>query len=233
MTHFRNRFRTGGLRGCAHRHRGWKRGTSLLEARPAEHRTTLRRLKRDRGFGGALRTNCPGFCTHAVAGSGHALNLALFAPLWIILELLIVKEQLFASSKDKVVTTIRTLQYLVDEIHYASPRACLGIFQYSVDKSLVWHRVTKQLDSSVFDKFPHTLLEREWEGKWCLTYLFHNFADECGIDGPPVLHNRWATDCRVSPALFLPFYDSACAPALLLRDGARRVSGKTSDVSLL
>ena len=105
----------------------------------------MRGLKGNGGFGSAFRTDGPGFCAHAIAGSGHALNLALFATLWIILELLVVKEQLFAGGKDKVVTAIRTFQYLVDEIHYASPRACLGIFQYSVDEALNWRRVTNQL----------------------------------------------------------------------------------------
>jgi hypothetical protein len=66
----------------------------------------LRRLKRNGGFGGTLRTDGPGFCAHAIAGSGHTLNFALFATLWIILELLVVKEQLFASGKDKVITAI-------------------------------------------------------------------------------------------------------------------------------
>jgi hypothetical protein len=88
----------------------------------------LRGLKGNGCFGGALRTNGPGFGAYAIAGSGHTLDLALFATLWIVFELLIVKEQLFAGGKDKVVTAIRTFQYLVDEVHYASPRACLGIF---------------------------------------------------------------------------------------------------------
>jgi hypothetical protein len=66
----------------------------------------LRGLKGNGGFGSALRTNSPGFGAHAIAGSGHTLNFALFATLWIVLELLIVKEQLFASGKDKVVTAI-------------------------------------------------------------------------------------------------------------------------------
>jgi hypothetical protein len=97
----------------------------------------LCRLEGNGGFGGALRTNCPGFCAYATAGSGHTLDFALFATLWIVLELLIVKEQLLTGGKDKVVTAIRTFQYLVDEVHYASPRACLGIFQYSVDKGRI------------------------------------------------------------------------------------------------
>jgi hypothetical protein len=66
----------------------------------------LRGFKWNRRFGGALRTNCPGFCAHATAGSRHALDFALFTPLWIVLELLIVKEELFAGGKDEVVTAI-------------------------------------------------------------------------------------------------------------------------------
>jgi hypothetical protein len=66
----------------------------------------LRGLKGNGGFCGALRTDSPGFCAHAIAGSGHALNFALFATLWVVLELLVVKEQLFAGGKDKVITAI-------------------------------------------------------------------------------------------------------------------------------
>jgi hypothetical protein len=78
----------------------------LLEARPAKHRATLSGFKRNRGLCSALRTDRPGFRTDSVAGSGHPLDFALFAPLWIVLELLVVKEQLFAGGKDKVVTAI-------------------------------------------------------------------------------------------------------------------------------
>jgi hypothetical protein len=88
----------------------------------------LRGFKGNRGFCGALRTNGPGFCAHAIAGSGHAFDFALFAPLWIVLELLIVKEQLFASGKDKIVTAIRTFQYLIDEIHSRPPEHALEFF---------------------------------------------------------------------------------------------------------
>jgi len=94
------------LGSCAGYYSGWNRGPPLLEARPAEHGTALRGFKRNGCFGGALRTNSPGFCAYAAAGSRHALDFALFAPLWIVLELLIVKEQLFAGGKDKVVTAI-------------------------------------------------------------------------------------------------------------------------------
>jgi hypothetical protein len=81
----------------------------------------LCRLEGNGGLGGALRTNCPGFCADATACSGHTLDFALFASLWIVLELLIVKEQLLTSGKDKVITAIRTLEYLVDEVHLRVP----------------------------------------------------------------------------------------------------------------
>jgi hypothetical protein len=85
-------------------------------------------FKRNGGFGGALRTDGPGFCAHATASSGHPLDFALLAPLWIVLELLIVKEQLFTGGKDKVITAIRTLQYLVDEVHTRPPEHALEFF---------------------------------------------------------------------------------------------------------
>jgi hypothetical protein len=127
----------------------------------------LRGLKGNGGFRGALRTNRPGFCSHAVAGSSHALDLALFAPLWIVLELLVVKEKLLSRGKDKIITAVQTFQYLVDEIHYASPQTMPWNFQSSVDQSLDWHRFTNQLDSSVIRQIPsHSLdtgMRREME----------------------------------------------------------------------
>jgi len=77
-----------------------------LKTRPAKHRPALRGLERYGRFRGALRTDGPGFSTHSGAGSGYAFNLALLAPLRIVLELLVVKEQLFAGGKDEVVTAI-------------------------------------------------------------------------------------------------------------------------------
>jgi len=94
-------------------------------------------LEGNGGFGGALRTNCPGFCADATACSGHTLDFALFATLWIVLELLIVKEKLLPGGKDKVVTAIRTFQYLVDEVHLRVPPSMPWNFQYSVDKGRI------------------------------------------------------------------------------------------------
>jgi hypothetical protein len=66
----------------------------------------LRGLEWNCGFGGALRTNRPRLRAHAVASPGYTLNFALFTPLWIVLELFVVKEQLFAGGEDKVITAI-------------------------------------------------------------------------------------------------------------------------------
>jgi len=63
-------------------------------------------FERNRGLGSAFRTDRPGFRSDTIAGSGHPLDFALFTPLWIVLELFVVKEQLFAGGKDKVVTAI-------------------------------------------------------------------------------------------------------------------------------
>ena len=91
-------------------------------------------LKGNGGFCGALRTNGPGFCPHATAGSGNTLDFALFATLWIVLELLIVKEELLPGGKDKVITAIRTLQYLVDEVHTRPPEHALEFFSFPSTK---------------------------------------------------------------------------------------------------
>jgi hypothetical protein len=87
----------------------------------------LGRLEGNGGFRGALRTDGPGFCADASAGSGHTLDFALLATFWIVLELLIVKEQLLTGGKDKVVTAIGTFQYLVDEVHTRPPEHALEL----------------------------------------------------------------------------------------------------------
>jgi hypothetical protein len=102
-------------------------------------------LEGNGGFGGALRTNCPGFCADATAGSGHTLDFALFATLWIVLELLIVKEKLLPGGKDKVVTAIRTFQYLVDEVHLRVPPSMPWNFSVFRRQRPDWHRLTNQL----------------------------------------------------------------------------------------
>jgi hypothetical protein len=52
----------------------------------------------------------------------RALGLALFAPLRIVLEILVVEEKLFASGKDKFRTAVNALENLIREFHGRLPR---------------------------------------------------------------------------------------------------------------
>jgi hypothetical protein len=106
-------------------------------------------LKGNCGFGGALRTDCPGFCPYATAGSGNTLDFALFATLWIVFELLIVKEELLPGGKDKVITAIRTFQYLIDEVHTRPPEHALEFSSVPLTNRGLWQRFTSQLNPSV------------------------------------------------------------------------------------
>src|SRR5580704_5601917 len=69
-------------------------------------------------------------------------------------------------------------------------------------------------------------------GEMLPNLVFTNSLKSAGLPAYRTLRNTVDRHCRVSPALFLLSYDSACAPVLLLLDGARQVSGKTSDASL-
>jgi hypothetical protein len=46
----------------------------------------------------------------------------LLATFWIVLKLLIEKEELFAGCEDEIAAAVGTLENLVDEIHRAFPR---------------------------------------------------------------------------------------------------------------
>jgi hypothetical protein len=118
-------------------------------------------LEGNGGFGGALRTNRPGFCAYATAGSGHTLDFALFATLWIVLELLIVKEKLLPGGKDKVITAIRTLQYLIDEVHTRPPEHALEFFSIPSTKRRIGIFSPTSYLALQFDNFPLIRLTRE------------------------------------------------------------------------
>jgi hypothetical protein len=118
-------------------------------------------LEGNGGFGGALRTNGPGFCAYAAAGSGHSLDFALFATLWIVLELLIVKEKLLPGGKDKVITAIRTFQYLVDEVHTRPPEHALEFFSIPSTKRRIGIVSPTSCFVLQFDNFPRIRLTRE------------------------------------------------------------------------
>jgi hypothetical protein len=106
----------------------------LLKALPTKNGPPLRGLKGHRGFLSTLRASGPSFGpVRNLTGSsrpkhGNPLRLAGLAPLWFVLELLVVEEQLFACGKNKVGTAVDTLEYLVLEVHPSphSPVACAG-----------------------------------------------------------------------------------------------------------
>ena len=102
---------------------GGGRGPFLLEAFPAKHGTTLRWLKRNRGFLATLRTGSSGFHLWVRTRSSDAeracpLCFTGLAPLRLVFELLIVEEELFPSREDEVSTAIDTLEDLVLKFHW-------------------------------------------------------------------------------------------------------------------
>jgi hypothetical protein len=54
--------------------------------------------------------------------SAGTLRLALLAVLGIVLELLVVKEDLFTRREDKLGATVAALQYSISEFHGRLPR---------------------------------------------------------------------------------------------------------------
>src|SRR5258708_24924196 len=93
-------------------------GSPLLKTFAAEHRTSLRRAKRNGGFLPALRTTGLGLRTHrAAAGAAarrlHALRLAGLAAVVLVLKALIREKHLFAGRKYKLGATLRAFQNLV------------------------------------------------------------------------------------------------------------------------
>jgi hypothetical protein len=100
------------------------RGAPLLETFPAEDRTALRRLERDRGLLAAAGAVGPGFYLRAAAGhgdrraqSGSSPGLAGFATFGFVLELLVVEEELLTGGEDEVGAAVNALQNLVLEFH--------------------------------------------------------------------------------------------------------------------
>src|SRR5262245_34047548 len=84
----------------------------LLEALLAEHRTTLSRTERNGGFLTACRAR--GLSLHPLTrrrsstGPVCPLCLARLAPLGLVLELLVGKEQLFTSCPDELRPAVHT-----------------------------------------------------------------------------------------------------------------------------
>jgi hypothetical protein len=95
----------------------------LLKALPAEDRSPLCGLERDGGLLTALRASRSSFglggrlSWDGRSQNRNALRLACFTTFGFVLELLVVKEQLFACGKNKVRAAVDALQYLVLEVH--------------------------------------------------------------------------------------------------------------------
>lgn len=87
----------------------------VLETLAAEHGPSLRWLERNGGFNPALGAFSPGLrsrknggrriCT-GTQGCIGALKLAGFAALWVIFELFVEEEELFASGEDELTTAV-------------------------------------------------------------------------------------------------------------------------------
>jgi hypothetical protein len=94
----------------------------LLEALTAKDGSALGRLKGHRSFLAALRTNRSSLNLVVALRRGypqHSYSLCLtnFATLGLVLELLVMKKQLFTRRKDEVRAAVYTLQYLVLKFH--------------------------------------------------------------------------------------------------------------------
>ena len=101
-----------------------------MEALPAEHRTSLRRLKGDSGLLAAVGATraCFHFLVRVRRSRAHgrrALCLTRLAALGFVLELFVVEEELFASREEKFRAAVDALQHPVLEFHVISPHRLL------------------------------------------------------------------------------------------------------------
>ena len=94
----------------------------FLKARAAQYRPPLRGTERHRGLLVACRAPCSGLGAHAWATIG-ALGFALLAPLGIVLELFIVKKELFTRGEHKFLAAIDALQNSICKFHGRLPRS--------------------------------------------------------------------------------------------------------------
>ena len=131
----------------------------LLETFAAEDRPSLRRLERNCGLLAALGTGS--LCFRLVGNLtgrgrtqyGNSLCLTYLAAFWFVLELLIVEEQLFACSKNKIGPAVDTLEYLVLEFH-PSPHSPLASVRLRKRKRLLYARVRSESLRTPPQKFP-------------------------------------------------------------------------------
>src|ERR1700722_13611271 len=107
---------------------GGAHGAALLEAFPAEDWAALRRTEGNGGVLAALRTGGLGLRAHlcgaaatARACTFSALGFATFATFGFVFEAFVGEEHLFTGRKDKLRTTLGTLQDLIVEFHEPPP----------------------------------------------------------------------------------------------------------------
>ena len=102
------------------------RGSSRLEALAAEDRASLRRAEgnrsllpasRARGLSLNLGVTVSRSLRRNRAQHGYALTFAGLTSFRFVLELLIVKEKLFPSRENEVISTVDTLEHLVLKFH--------------------------------------------------------------------------------------------------------------------
>jgi hypothetical protein len=94
--------------------------SSLLEALAAKNWTTLRGPERHSRFLAALRARSFCFRAHwrgTATTTLSTLGLATLAPLRFVLETFVGEEHLFAGGKNKLSTTLRTLQDTIVIFH--------------------------------------------------------------------------------------------------------------------
>lgn len=92
----------------------------LLETGAAQHRSSLGGFEGHGGFQTAFGTSCTGFRPHSCRTT-RALGFTLFAMFGVVLELLIVKENLFARSEGELCPTIYTFEYPIGKFHFCFP----------------------------------------------------------------------------------------------------------------
>jgi hypothetical protein len=99
---------------------------ALLEALPAKHRTSLRRLEWHGGFPLASGADGLGFHSLIVAAILRqsqclgSFTFAVLAAFGFVLELFIVEEELFTSGENEVGAAVHTLENLVLKVHFES-----------------------------------------------------------------------------------------------------------------
>src|SRR5437867_2326010 len=129
---------------------------SRLETFAAEHRPTLRRPERHRGFLAACRAVRRRLHSlprdgPARRGAGRPLGLARLAPLGLVLEILVGKEELLAGRPDELGAAIHAVQRLVLELHRSLPLAKALDARRRQTRKPPDHPVTGRLHLTLFD----------------------------------------------------------------------------------